>query len=101
MVGHHLRSLGHDVETTDDAVRKGSDDPSQLAYAIGQNRIIITHNRTDFRRLHRRTPNHKGIVECTHDHTDPKGLADRIHAAVSAKGIMDGEHIRVYRPSKP
>jgi Domain of unknown function (DUF5615) len=62
VVGDHLRSLGHDVETTDEAGRKGSDDSAQLAYAIGQDRIVNTHNRKHFRRLHRSTPGHKGIV---------------------------------------
>ncbi len=100
-VGDHLRLLGHDVETTDEAGRKGSDDQSQLVYAMGRGRIVITHNRVHFRRLPRRMPLHKGIVECTRDDQDIPGLALRIHTAVAATGIMDGQLVRVYRPSSP
>lgn len=100
-VGDQLRALGHDVETTDQAGRKGADDSSQLAYANAHNRIVVTHNRMHFRRLHRADPNHKGIVECTRDDADPSGLADRIHDAVTVTANMDGRLLRVYRPSNP
>jgi hypothetical protein len=98
-VAKHLRSFGHDVETTDEAGRKSSDDPAQLAYATSTNRAIITHNRKHFRRLHRGSTNHAGIVECTRDDGDPSGLAARIDQAVSASGDMTGRIVRVYRPS--
>lgn len=47
-----LSRVGHSVRTTPDERRNGAWDPDQLRYATDQGRILITHNRRDFRTLH-------------------------------------------------
>lgn len=98
-VADFLRSWGHDVETTDEAGRKQTPDPSQMAYAIAAGRIMVTHNRKDYKRLHRALPNHFGIINCTRDDDDKLGLAQRIHQLLSTAGNMSGRLKNVYRPS--
>ena len=46
-----LRARGFSVQTTQEAGRKGTRDEDQLAYAVGQRRTLLTHNRDDFARL--------------------------------------------------
>jgi hypothetical protein len=47
-----LNALGHDVLTTQVAGNKGRHDPRQIAFAVQQERILITSNREDFEMLH-------------------------------------------------
>lgn|SRR5262249_22786306 len=95
----HLRALGHDVLTADDAVRKGAADADNLAFAAADGRAVVTHNRRHFLRLHRLDDDHAGIIICTRDDADPVGLAGRIHAAVTAAGILNRRLLRVNRPN--
>jgi predicted nuclease of predicted toxin-antitoxin system len=46
-----LRVRGFTAQTTQEAGRKKTDDEAQLAYAISQQRAVLTHNRDDFARL--------------------------------------------------
>ena len=48
-----LRGLGHDVVTTNDAGLLDAHDDVQLLAAAKADRVLITHNREDFRLLHR------------------------------------------------
>jgi len=95
-----LRAAGHDVLTALDDGRAGSGipDPDVLALATALGRAVLTHNRTDFFRLHRSTPTHAGIVACKDD-IDFLALAGRIHAAVSAPPSLAGQLVRVNRPN--
>mgnify|MGYP000122184939 CR=1 FL=1 len=43
-----LRRRGYDVETTVEAGLLGASDEEQLAYAVGQQRALVTHNIKDF-----------------------------------------------------
>jgi len=56
-----LRSLGHDVLTVQEAgnADQGIPDDEVLAFAISQERSILTINRDDFIRLHRRNPDQR------------------------------------------
>ena len=97
-----LRALGHDVLTSQEAGRGNQKVPDDqvLAFAIEQARAVLTLNRIDFVRLHRSTQStHAGIIACTRDDADPAGFAHRIHAAVSAAQTLDGQLIRIVRPS--
>ena len=51
--GDELRRLGHDVASARSTNREDRHDEEQLLYAATENRILITHNRRDFRLLHR------------------------------------------------
>jgi predicted nuclease of predicted toxin-antitoxin system len=63
-----LRRLGHDVITVrETSVSKTGDatpDELVLEYAASQNRVLMTLNETDFRRLHGLNARHSGILCC-------------------------------------
>lgn len=60
-----LRSLGHDVLTVQEAENTGLPDEDVLAFAISENRAVLTINRRDFFQLHKLKPDHFGIIACT------------------------------------
>jgi hypothetical protein len=97
-VVQRLRTLGHDVLTTRDAglANQALPDSDVLAFAIGENRAVLTLNRLHFIRLHKRGLNHAGIIVCTFD-PDFQGQADRVHAAISKLASLKGELVRVNR----
>jgi hypothetical protein len=95
-----LQRLGHDVITSLDAGKANSAVPDSevLAFAAAEDRILLTHNRRHFLRLHQhRTESHAGIVLCTFD-PDFCGQAERIDAAVGAEPLMANQLLRVNRP---
>jgi Domain of unknown function (DUF5615) len=95
-----LRRLGHDVLTTAESGRAGQaiPDADVLAFAMVEQRIMVTLNRRHFIRLHHTTPAHAGIVVCTFD-PDFTALAQRIHSAVESQPQMAGHLVRVNRPA--
>lgn len=94
-----LRTLGHDVLTVQEAgnANRGIPDDEVLAFAISQERSILTINRNDFMRLPRRDDNHFGIIVCTNDRNWEQ-FAARIHEAVTAEESLQGQLIRVVHP---
>jgi hypothetical protein len=73
-------------------------DDEALAFAAAQHRILITHNRRHFLRLHQhRSADHAGIVLCTFD-PDFCRQAQRIDAAVAIDPEMANKLVRVNRP---
>jgi predicted nuclease of predicted toxin-antitoxin system len=96
-----LRTFGYDVLTVQEAGNAGLGipDPEVLAFAISEDRAVVTLNRYDFIRLHRLQPNHSGIIVCTEDRNLER-LATRIHEAISAEGTLRGKLIRVNRPTE-
>ncbi len=97
-----LRALGHDVLTTQEAGNSGQaiPDESVLSFAAGCGRAVLTLNRRDFIRLHKRGVEHAGIVVCTED-LDTSAQAARVHEAVSAMPSLSGQLVRVNRPWSP
>ena len=95
-----LRGWGHDVLTVQEAGRANRRIPDDevLAFAIGQERAILTINRGDFIRLHRLDNNHFGIVVCTNNRNWEQ-FAERIDNAVKETESLQGKLIRVVRPS--
>lgn len=93
-----LRSLGHDVLTVQEAGQAGSSDPDVFAFAIANNRSILTQNRRDFVKLHQLQPDHLGIIVCSEDRNFAR-LAERIHQAIAAEECLQGKLIRVVRPA--
>lgn len=79
-----LREYGHDVLTSHQAGKAnlGLEDDVVLSDAFEMERIVLTNNRRDFRRLHQEGSNHVGIVDYTLD-TDLVALAGRIHTALT------------------
>jgi predicted nuclease of predicted toxin-antitoxin system len=95
-----LRNLGHDVLTVQEAGNANQQIPDDqvLAFAVCQERSILTINRIDFIRLHRRNDEHFGIVVCTNNRNWEQ-FAARIDEAVRAEESLRGKLIRVMRPS--
>jgi predicted nuclease of predicted toxin-antitoxin system len=100
-VSELLGTLGHDVLTVQEAGNAGLGipDPEVLAFAVSNERAVLTLNRFDFIRLHRLQPNHAGIIVCTEDRNLER-LATRINEAISTEETLRGKVIRVNRPSR-
>jgi hypothetical protein len=72
-------------------------DAEVLDFATGKGRAVLTQNRLDFFRLHRRVEGrHEGITACTQDR-DAAALAQRIHEAVQTNPNLKGKLIRIVR----
>ena len=96
-----LRELGHDVLITMEAgkANQGIPDEEVLHFAQSEKRILLTFNYQDFKRLHRRFPDHPGIIICKQDKDIP-ALAERIHKALEiANGVLDKQLVRIIRPN--
>ncbi len=93
-----LRRLGHDVLTVLETGRANQSIPDEdvLAFAIVNNRAILTLNRKHFIRLHQQSPNQAGIIVCTFD-ADFSGQAQRIHTAIIALDDLQGRLLRINR----
>ena len=99
-VSELLQAMGHNVLTVQAAgnTNLGIPDEAVLAFAISDNRAVVTLNRQDFIRLHRANPEHAGIVICTND-PDRTQMATRISEAITAKEPLHGKLVRVVRPA--
>lgn len=73
-------------------------DEDVLAFAIANERAVVTRNRQHFNRLHQLNPKHTEIIVCTEE-TNFEGVAMRINQAISAKETLSNQLIRVVRPS--
>ena len=58
-----LRAYGVDVTTTFEAGLAGQGDPDQLAFAVQESRVLVTHD-SDFLRLQPGASKHGGIAYC-------------------------------------
>lgn len=101
LTSQNLRLLGYDVLTVQEAgnANQRIGDPEVLAYAIADDRAVLTLNRYDFIRLHKSTPIHKGIVICS-ENPDFVRLAEKIHEAVTLFDVIENQLVRVYRDGK-
>jgi hypothetical protein len=96
-----LRTLGHDVLTVQEAgnAGQGISDEEVLAFAITNQRTIVTLNRRDFIRLHSLNPHHAGSIICTQD-DDTDRQAERIHHTIQSNETLTAQLLRVNRPQK-
>ena len=83
-VVEELRRLGHDVLTVQEDGRQATPDPDVLARAHALGRVVLTHNRRHFGRLHHQGADHSGILTATRDKDSP-ALAARIDAALAGR----------------
>jgi predicted nuclease of predicted toxin-antitoxin system len=58
-----LRQRGIDITTPGDANLLGASDEEQLAFASGENRVLVAHDR-DYLWLHHEGIEHAGILYC-------------------------------------
>ena len=96
-----LRALGHDVLTTQEAGNANLRIPDEdvLAFAVSNERSVLTRNRGDFIRLHRLRPDHAGIIVCTQDENFER-QAKGINEVISAQETLRAKLIRVNRPQR-
>lgn len=96
-----LRTIGYDVLTVQEAgnANQRIADEDVLAFAISQNRAVITFNRFDFIRLHSLQLEHAGIIVCT-DNPDRSQLVSIIDREILAAEPLLGKLIRVVRPDR-
>jgi uncharacterized protein with PIN domain len=96
-----LRRLGHDALTAHEAGRAGQsiDDDTVLSDALEAGRILLTQNRHDFIRRHKKGLPHQAIVVCTYD-PETDRLARRIDEAVAAARPIGRCLVRVTKPPK-
>jgi len=96
-----LRNLGHDVLTAQEAgnANQGILDEAVLAFAISQERAVLTINPDDFIRLHRLNSNHFGIVACTNNRNWEQ-FAARINEMITQEEPLLRKLIRVVRPAR-
>ncbi len=88
-----LRNLGHDVVTIQER-GSGNDrvpDDAVLSLATSEGRAVITLNRRDFIRLHKKGAEHGGIIVCTVD-PDFAGQARRIDQSIRATAELRTWH---------
>jgi len=95
-----LRNLGHDILTVQEAGKANQKIPDDevLAFAVSNNRAVLTINRSDFIRLHNLQPDHSGIIVCTED-LDRQRLAMGINQAIINMRTLNNQLVRVNRPS--
>ena len=96
-----LRNLGYDVQTSQDVGNAGLfiEDEEVLAYAIKNNRIVLTLNRRHFIQLHNTNPDHSGIIVCKFN-PDFENLASIIHEKMITFENLNGKLIRINREKK-
>ncbi|MDO9303254.1 MAG: DUF5615 family PIN-like protein [Anaerolineales bacterium] len=100
-VAHTLREMGHDVLTSHEAGNANQRIPDEdvLEFAVKAGRILLTLNRRDFIELHKKTPNHAGILVCTQN-TDLREQAEQIDETVRETSDMAGKLLRINRKQK-
>jgi uncharacterized protein with PIN domain len=98
-IAEKLRQLGHDVLTIQETGKASEavSDHENLAFAVSEQRAVLTYNRKDFIKLHRRDSDHFGIIVCTVDE-NWDALTARIHEALSAHSDLRGQLVRINRP---
>ncbi|MBV8580548.1 MAG: DUF5615 family PIN-like protein [Candidatus Eremiobacteraeota bacterium] len=83
-----LRAAGHDVVRSVDKLGGGVDDHAVFVYSCMHNRIVMTYNNIDFRRLGEATPGHPGLLLVYRDNKQ----AD-MNVAEIVKALANVEHI--------
>lgn len=98
-VVEYLSALGHDILTVQEAGKANLKIPDAevLAFAVSEERTVLTLNRDDFFRLHRLQPDRCGIIACKDDR-DKERMSARINEVISNEETLKGKLIRVNRP---
>ena len=91
-----LRKFSWNVETPAEAGRSGNDDPVHLRHAILTGRVLLTHNRKDFKQLHdlieAANGSHPGILMVRKDN-DKRDMKPAAIAAALKKFADSGNPI--------
>ncbi len=88
-VAEGLRRRGIDVTETYEVGLGGANDPAQLAFALREGRVIVTHDR-DFPRWHARGTAHAGIAYC---YQQKYSIGEMIHALLVLRGCLSADEM--------
>jgi predicted nuclease of predicted toxin-antitoxin system len=93
-----LRLMIHNILTVEAAGKENPKNPDEevLAFAVSENRAVLTLNRRYFIRLHSLQSDRAGIIVCKPDH-DLARMAANINEAISSLATLTNQLIRVYR----
>jgi hypothetical protein len=109
-----LRRHGHQVTRTVEALQSGNSDADQLAYAVRNQMILVTHNADHFRKLNEiwrswvplGLPDHPGILAIPQARADLQAIhgydisaAARLISELLASGQQLGNQMYRWRPS--
>jgi predicted nuclease of predicted toxin-antitoxin system len=86
-IADSLRRREIDVTATPEVELMGVSDEEHLAFALGQGRVVFTHD-ADFLRLHRRGVEHAGIVYC---HQQSRSIGEIVRALVRIWELQTSE----------
>ena len=91
-IAQALRLRGWEALTTEEAQRRGTDDPDQISFATSNEYAILTYNVKDFPRLHyeivARGDTHSGIIVGTRE--DPRR---NVHALLNILSSLSAEDL--------
>jgi len=97
-----LRLMIHNILTLQAAGKDNPKNPDEevLAFAVSENRAVLTLNRCYFIRLHSLQSDHAGIIVCK-PHQDLARMAANINEAISSLATLTNQLIRLYRSGPP
>jgi predicted nuclease of predicted toxin-antitoxin system len=85
-IAQELRTkYGYDALHVNEVGLQGAADRAVLSYAVAENRVVITNNGDDFRKLARRRPDHPGLGIIR----DAGGRASQIKFAIDLVTAID------------
>lgn len=97
-----LRAAGHDISDAITAGMTGESDAVQLADAIGQGRVFLTHNYEDFQDLHDLIAvargAHRGVLVIRKDNDSardlsPRGIVNAIRKLELAGAAIENQYL--------
>jgi predicted nuclease of predicted toxin-antitoxin system len=99
-----LRALGYDIETVQQyqgtsRPESGLSDEQVLEVAMRKRRAVLTMDTKDFRSLHHKNPNHRGIIVSRHTSEFGK-RAKEIDEVIKTHSPLHGKLIYVPEKSK-
>lgn len=90
VIARELRLRGIDVTTSQEAGLLGEDDGDQLAYALSETRVLVTHD-NDHLRLSAQGADHAGIVYC---HRLKYRIGDLLRALLELWETRDADELK-------
>lgn len=89
-VAEGLRRRGIDVTTTQEKKLLGADDGDHLAFALREQRVLVTHDR-DFPRRHTAGAKHAGIAYC---YQQKYSVGALVHVLLLMRNCLSAEEMQ-------
>ena len=92
-IAEHLRAVGFDAVSTPEAGRLGESDESQLEWAVGEARVLVTFNVADFALLHHEwmtsARGHQGLIV-----SSQRPIGDLLRRLLSLAGAVELQEMK-------